>query len=89
MADDALFSGAGFLLISLGALFLYLSSEHQRLLRRRPKSVPVLLLGAALLFAGTAAWTVAWGGLVGGLLALAVWMLVSVALPYLLARRKL
>ncbi|MBO3278094.1 hypothetical protein [Pseudomonas schmalbachii] len=89
MTDDALFSGAGFLLVSLGALFLYLTSAHQRLLRRPFRPAPFLVLGAAFLFAGTAAWTVAWGGLVGGLLALAVWMLVSVALPYLLARRKL
>lgn len=77
MDVDSLFSAAGFLLVSLGALFLYLGSEHQRLLRRRPVPAAVLLPGAACLFTGTAAWTLAWGGLVGGLLALAVWMLAS------------
>ncbi|MED5611661.1 hypothetical protein VV867_28505 [Pseudomonas sp. JH-2] len=88
MAVDTLYSSAGFLLVSLGALFLYLGSEHQRLLRRRPRPAAVLLPGAVCLFAGTAAWTLAWGALVGGLLALAVWMLVSVALPCLLAGRR-
>lgn len=86
---DSALTLTGLFLTAAGAVLLYLASEHQRLLARRPSPKPLLMAGGICLLAGAAAWVGAWGGLVGGLLALAVWMTVSVALPYLLARRSL
>ena len=89
MSSHTFLSAAGLLATALGATLLYLASEHQRLLRSPPPARSVLGAGAVAMVSGIAAFVASWGGIVGGLLALAVWMAASVALTYLLARRTL
>ncbi|MDR2128923.1 MAG: hypothetical protein LBP52_07645 [Burkholderiaceae bacterium] len=75
------------LLTFAGAAFLYLSSGNQRLLANRPRPRLMLALGAVFMTSGILACVWAWGALVGGLVALGMWMVASVALPYLGALR--
>ena len=89
MTRQWLFSTLGLVLTSAGAIAMYAASEHQRLVRNRQRAWPYLSAGGVLMVPGIAAWVASWGGLVGGLLALSVWMTVSIAMPYLLARRSL
>lgn len=77
---------AGFLLSTAGSLLLYACSNNQRLLKKAPRGL-LLPIAAILMLLSIAAWASTWGGLVGGLLALLTWMMVSLAVPYLLARR--
>lgn len=76
------------LLCVAAATLLYLSAPKQRLVDRPPARRPTLLLGLLALFAGVACAVLAWGGLVGPLAALGVWMTASVALPYACALRR-
>ncbi|ATE61810.1 hypothetical protein [Thauera sinica] len=87
MPLEILLSAGGLLLTAAGSALLYAASENQRLLRIAPSRRLLVVLAAVLILLGTAAWVSTWGGLVGGLLALLTWMLVSVALPYVAARR--
>lgn len=82
------FSLMGFLLTAIGSALLYACSDKQRLFRKTPSGTLLFPVSALLMLLGIAAWSSAWGGLVGGLLALLTWMLTSVALPCLLARRR-
>lgn len=86
MVPEVLWSLGAFLLTSLGSLLLYAASDNQRVFRRVPSPRALLVLAAILLLLGIAAWVASWGGLVGGLLALLTWMLLSIALPYATAR---
>lgn len=89
MESSYFFTLAGLALTAFGAVLLYLASEHQKLLRQQPPTALTLSSGALAMLSGIGCWVADWGGLVGGLLALAVWMGVSVLLPFLLARRSL
>lgn len=70
------------ILTCVGSLLLYLSSENQRLVLAPPRRRITLLLGGVLTLAGLLGCVAVWGGLVGGLIALGIWMVTSVALPY-------
>ncbi len=74
-------------LTSACAAMMYLGSPHQALLARALPGRPALIAAALSLIAGLIFWILSWGGLVGGLFALAVWMAVSAALPFLATRK--
>jgi H+/Cl- antiporter ClcA len=85
----ALYSLIGFLTTCAGATLLYAASKNQRLVSKRPRSLPMLVAGGFCLAGGLAFWIAEWGGSVGGLLAFGVWATVSAVLPFVFARRKL
>ncbi|WP_319797809.1 hypothetical protein [Nitrobacter sp.] len=71
----------------LSAIMLYATSKFQRLFRRRLPTGLSCIASAFAMLASVTCWGTIHGKLVGLMVALAIWMTASIALPLLLARR--